>query len=135
MSKSSSSILCRIQRVHIIAGINHVSYLTRVGAFIEIESLISWQQFLSDLCLRSFPHHRAERYPLSELRPQGAPSAKDTDPGVAASVQLEQTSAGYFGRVDSGFDRDTAGHSVCNSGWTSSSGAYAARSVLTLVYL
>lgn len=52
---------------------------------------------------------------------------------MAASIQLEQTSAGHFGRVDSGSDRDTAGHSVCNSGWTSGTGGY--MGVLATVYL
>jgi len=50
---------------------------------------------------------------------------------MAASVQLGQTSAGHFGRVDSGSDRNTAGYSVCNSGWTSGSGAYAIRVFLS----
>jgi len=130
VSKLSSSILRRIQRVHVIVGINHVSYLRRVNWSIrEIAISIPLTAiFVWSLSTFVSINHRAERYPLSELRPQGAPPAKDTDPGMAASVQLEQTSAGYFGRVDSGFDRDTAGHSVCDSGWTSSSGAYAARS-------
>jgi len=52
---------------------------------------------------------------------------------MATSVQLEQTSAGYFGRVDSGSDRDTAGHSVCNSGWTSGTGGYTIRACLYLL--
>jgi len=52
---------------------------------------------------------------------------------MATSVQLEQTSAGYFGRVDSGSDRDTAGYSVCNSGWTSGTGGYTIRACLYLL--
>lgn len=71
-----------------------------------------------------FINHRVECRVLPKLQPQGGSRAEDTDPGMAASVQLEQTSAGHFGGVDSGSDRDTAGHSVCNSGWTSGSGAY-----------
>lgn len=74
-----------------------------------------------------FINHRAECRVLPKLQPQGGSRTEDTDPGMAASVQLEQTSAGHFGGVDSGSDRDTAGHSVCNSGWTSGSGAYATR--------
>lgn len=69
-------------------------------------------------------NHRDECYTLSKLQPQGASPTEDTDSSMAASVQLEQTSARHFGRVDSGSDRDTTGHSVCNSGWTSGTGGY-----------
>lgn len=71
-----------------------------------------------------YVNHRAEYYTLSKLQPQEASLAEDTDSSMATFVQLEQTSAGHFGRVDSGSNRNTAGHSVCNSGWTSGTGEY-----------
>lgn len=57
----------------------------------------------------NYINYRAECYTLSKLQPQGASPTEDTDSSMAASVQLEQTSAGHFGRVDSGSDRDTQG--------------------------
>ena len=75
-------------------------------------------------------NHRAECYTLSKLQPQEASPAEGTDSSMATFVQLEQTSTGHFGSVDSGSDRNTAGHSICNSGWTSGTGGYTIRAYI-----
>lgn len=60
-----------------------------------------------------------------EVRFKAAPIAKDTDPGMAAPLQLVQTSPGHFGWIDSRFDCHTTGHRLRDCGWASRSGVYA----------